>query len=148
MTTRSIACALVLSLAAERAGAAPSAPNAASAASAATPALSLPSEAELHARSVKHRGAWLIGIGVPHLAVALGGAFWSLALDAQLRNCAHTPGCGGFEFAPPWLFLTVPFGIVGVVLTAVGLPLFLVGRAREQRLRRMRLEPNGVVVQF
>jgi hypothetical protein len=140
MTTRTMARVLVLSLfTAEYASAAPTAPPA---------KISSPGEAELHARSLKHRGAWLIGFGVPHLAVALGSVFWSVAIDAEQSRCARTVGCFGFEFAPPWIWVGVPFGIIGVVLTGVGLPLFVVGRVREQRLRRIRLMASGIVAQF
>jgi hypothetical protein len=91
------------------------------------------------ARRLQHSGAWVLGVGLAHLATALAVGVYDLAESAGCARARCT------DYFPASVIVAGPLIGIGAVLTAVGGSLFGVGRARE---RRLRLTATGLAVQF
>ena len=83
------------------------------------------------ARRMRKSGAGVMSVGLIHLGAGLA---LSLSMVGMSYDCRDRPfPCGegiGFLFIPAISLLTI-----GGALTAVGMPLFFVGRKRERALR-------------
>jgi hypothetical protein len=82
----------------------------------------------VHARRMRKSGAGLMAVGLIHLGAGLALTFALVGMEAE---CANRPfPCdegAGFLFFP-----MVGLLAVGGVFTAIGVPLFAVGRRRER----------------
>jgi hypothetical protein len=87
-------------------------------------------DAEIHARRMRKSGAGVMGVGLIHLGAGLALTFAMVGMEQQCRG--YSPECGeGIGFL---LFPMIGLVGVGGVLTAIGMPLYFVGRHRERRL--------------
>jgi hypothetical protein len=96
------------------------------------------SDAAVHARRMRKSGAGLMSVGVIHLG---GGVALTLAMVGMGLSCRNEPfPCD--EGAGFLMFPAIGLLAVGGLLTAVGMPLFFVGRNRERRQRQLALIPT------
>jgi hypothetical protein len=89
------------------------------------------------------QGAVLMAMGIAHLIPSL--VLGSVALDAGLR-CRRSPGCDDYDYVTRPVVAGALLSL-GVIFTAVGVPLYVVGTNHRARLK---LEPRagGLAVRF
>jgi hypothetical protein len=98
------------------------------------------SDAAVDARRMRKSGAGIMGVGVIHLG---SGLALTLAMVGMGLSCRNEPfPCD--EGAGFLMFPAIGLLAVGGVLTAVGMPLFFVGRHRERRLSQLALIPTPI----
>jgi len=96
-------------------------------------------DAQIHARRMKKAGAGVAGVGFVHLAAGLALTFAVVGIHEECQGRGYTCAEGaGFLFIP-----AVSLVAVGGLLSVVGLPTWLVGRARERRLQALTPTPIG-----
>jgi len=92
---------------------------------------------QVAARRMRKAGAGVMSVGVIHLGAGLA---LTLAMNGMYADCRDRPfPCGegaGFLFIP-----AISLVVIGGALTAVGMPLYLVGRKRERALAQPALMP-------
>jgi hypothetical protein len=96
-------------------------------------------DAERHARRMRKSGAGLMSVGVIHLG---GGLALTLAMIGMSVSCRNDPFPCNDEGSGFLMFPAIGLLAVGGLLTAVGMPLFFVGRNRERRQRQLALIPT------
>ena len=88
-------------------------------------------DAEVTARRMRKSGAGILSVGVIHLAPGLALTLAMAGMDASCRDRPFPCSEGiGFLFIP-----AISLVAIGGALTAVGMPLYFVGRKRERALR-------------
>jgi hypothetical protein len=98
------------------------------------------SDAAVDARRMRKSGAGLMSVGVIHLGT---GVVLTLAMVGMGLSCRNEPfPCD--EGSGFLMFPAIGLLAVGGLLTAVGMPLFFVGRNRERRMRQLALIPTPI----
>jgi hypothetical protein len=86
---------------------------------------------EVNARQMRKAGAGVMSVGVIHLGAGLALSLSMVGMGEQCRDRPFPCGEGiGFLFIP-----AISLVVIGGALTAVGMPLYFVGRKRERTLR-------------
>jgi hypothetical protein len=106
----------------------------------AAPARADDGDARVTARRMRKSGAGLMSVGLIHLAPGLALTFAMVGMDASCRNQPFPCNEGsGFFFVPAMSLIAV-----GGLFTAIGMPLFFVGRKRERALAQPALIPTPI----